>query len=256
MPRWLPRLTFGLGLLALAAVLLLLRFAVVTDYLYHGLVKDPERVPPAGDVIVAPADGTVIYVRPVHDGVVPQVVKRGVAVPLAEHLKLAPATAFPDGWLVGIYMNTDGVHVNRAPVGGVLEAREVWNGPHMDMSEAERTIILTQLLPGWVSLKKLLGLPPYAIESSADFVLKSARETLALQEPGGEVLYVVRIADYTVGKILTWIQVGQEVALGQRIGMITFGSQTDVFFPRSAATAVRVRVGDHVYAGETILAAR
>jgi phosphatidylserine decarboxylase len=146
--------------------------------------------------------------------------------------------------------------VNRSPLGAVLEAREVWNGPHMDMSEAERTIILTQLLPGWVSLEKLLGLPPYAIETSADFVLKSARETLVLREPGGAVLYLVRIADFTVGKILTWVEVGEHVAIGQRIGMITFGSQTDLFIPRSLGPDVRVSVGDHVYAGETILASR
>jgi cation transport ATPase len=30
--------------------------------------------------------------------------------------------------------------------------RIVFNGPHMDMTAAETTIILTQLVPGWVSL--------------------------------------------------------------------------------------------------------
>ena len=60
----------------------------MTDYLYHAAVKDPERTPPAGNVIVAPADGRVLYVREVRDGTVPEVVKRGVPVPLADHVKL------------------------------------------------------------------------------------------------------------------------------------------------------------------------
>jgi phosphatidylserine decarboxylase len=254
MPRLLSRALLALGLAALATVLLLLRFAAVTDYMYHALVKDPERVPPAGRVIVAPADGTVIYVRRVENGVAPEVVKRGVPVPLAEHARLGGERSFPDGWLVGIYMNTDGVHVNRAPVAGRVSERRVWNGPHMDMSAAERTIVLTQLLPGWVTLKKLLGLPPYAIENTADFVLKSARETLVLRDRRETDVLVVRIADFTVGKILTWVREGDEVALGQKLGLITWGSQTDVFFADTPGTTPRARVGSYVYAGESVLA--
>lgn len=254
MPRLLARVLLVLGLAALATVLLLLRFAAVTDYAYHALVKDPERRPPSGRVIVAPADGTVIYVRHVEDGVVPQVVKRGVPVPLAQLTKTGPERSFPAGWLVGIYMNTDGVHVNRAPVAGRVTDRRVWNGPHMDMSAAERTIILSQLVPGWTTLKKLLGMPPYAIESEADFVLKSARETLVLHDRRDTDVLVVRIADFTVGKILTWVHDGEEVALGQKLGMITWGSQTDVFFPETPGLKLRAGVGRYVYAGESVLA--
>lgn len=254
MPRLAARALFAAGLLALATVLLLLRFAVVTDYMYHALVKDPERTPPEGAVIVAPADGTVLYVRRVPGGVIPRVVKQGVPVPLADHLKTSGTGDFPDGWLVGIYMNTDGVHVNRAPVAGEVADRIVWNGPHMDMSAAERTIILTQLLPGWVTLKKLLGLAPYDIEDSADFVLKSARETLVLRDSRDTAVYVVRIADYTVGKILTWVSKGEHVRLGQKLGMISWGSQTDVFFVDTPGTRPRVQVGAYVYAGETVVA--
>ena len=254
MRRTTASLLLASGLLALALILVLLRFAAVTDYLYHGLVKDPERVPPQGPLVVTPADGQVLYVRRVEQGEIPEVVKRGVAVPLARHLRLEREADFAPGWLVGIYMNTDGVHVNRSPVAGTLEERTVWNGPHLEMSEVERTVILTQLLPGWVSLKKLLGMPPYDIEDDADFVLQSARETLRIRDERDSDVYLVRIADYTVGKILTWAAPGDPLALGQRIGMITWGSQTDVFFADRGATRVEVAVGDYVYGGETILA--
>ena len=63
MRRTMDSLLLASGLLALTVILLLLRFAAVTDYLYHGLVKDPERVAPAGPVVVAPADGRVTEVH-------------------------------------------------------------------------------------------------------------------------------------------------------------------------------------------------
>lgn len=245
---------FVVGLLALGLVAVLLRFSIVTDYMAHALVKDPERTPPPGRVIVAPADGTVVYVRRVSGGVIPQVVKRGVPVPLVDHLKTPPSPGSEDGVLIGIYMNTDGVHVNRAPIGGVVEERTVFNGPHLDMSRAEIRILLTQLLPGWVSLKKILGLPPYDIENEAEFVLRSARETLRLRDLRGTDVYLVRIADYWVGKILTWVREGQRVATGDRLGMITWGSQTDVFFQAGGQVVVHAEVGDYVYGGETVLA--
>ena len=245
---------FASGLMALAGLALLFRFAQATDYLYHALVKDPPRHAPSGDVLVAPADGTVLYVTPIEGGVIPEVVKRGVPVPLADHLKTQPAPNFGDGFLIGIYMNGDGVHINRVPISGRVKQRIIFNGPHMNMSPAERIIILTQLLPGWAGLKKLLGFSPYDIAEEADFILKSARETLVIADVRGVRVYVTRIADYGVGKILTWVQEGQQVFTGQKLGMITWGSQTDIFVEATPGLAPQVRVGQYLYAGETILA--
>ena len=247
-------LVLGAGLAVLALLLLLVRFAAVTDRLYHAAVKDPERTAPPGPVFVAPADGRILYVRDVRGGTIPQVVKRGVSVPLRDHLKTSDGRRFPDGVLIGIYMNSESVHVNRAPIAGEVAEQIIFNGPHMDMGPAERTIILTQLLPGLVGLKKLLGLEPYGIEEEGDYVLKSARETLRFRDSRGGDVYVVRIADYSVGKILTWVGEGERVETGQRIGMITWGSQTDVFIEAGDGIEVETEVGDFVYAGESILA--
>ncbi len=59
---------------------------------YHDppLVKDPERTVPPGNTIVSPADGTVLYVRRIENGVIPEVVKQGVTIPIAEHTKIDP----------------------------------------------------------------------------------------------------------------------------------------------------------------------
>jgi phosphatidylserine decarboxylase len=242
------------GLAALLAIAVLLRFASINDRLGHALILDPERTIPNGRVVVAPADGHVLYVRRVEDGTIPFVVKRGVPVPVAEHLKTVPTHPFRRGYLVGIYMNTNGVHVNRAPDDGVLTHQTVWNGPHMDMTGAETGLVLRQMLPGFVTMRKLLGLDPYAIEDDADYVLKSARETLEFEGPDGRPVYVVRIADYFVGKILTWVHEGQRIERGQRIGMITWGSQTDVLFEEAPGMTLVVEPGQYVHGGESVLA--
>jgi len=248
--RWPARLALTSGLIALMAVLLTLRLAQVTDVLYSFAVKDPERVAPAGSAIVSPADGTVLYVRHFEGGVLPQVVKREVEVPVIDHLR-ADVTPPERGVLIGIYMNTQGVHINRTPDSGQLISQHVWNGPHMDMTEAERRIILRQLLPGQVTLRKVLGLDPFDLEDTARFVTDSARETLVFQSDSRR-LFVVRIADYYVGRILTWVAPGDTVDRGQRLGMITWGSQTDLLI--EGDVTVEVSVGDRVYGGESIVA--
>jgi len=243
-----------MGLLMLGVFAILLRFSQVTDYLYHGLVKDPDRTIPTGRVVVSPADGTVLYVQRVRNGMIPQIVKAGVSVPIVDHLKLEPPRAFEDGFLIGIFMNTQGVHINRVPNNATVEKQYIFNGPHLDMTDAERQIILTQLIPGKVTVKKALGLEPYGIEDKADYILESARETLVLRDERGAYIYIVRIADYFVGKILTWVTEGERVTRGQKLGMITWGSQTDLFIEETPGMKLNIDVGDYVYGGETIVA--
>lgn len=244
-----------LGVASWIVLAALLRFAALNGRLGAGsLARDPERTPPQGRALVAPADGYVLYVRRVEEGSIPYVVKRGVAVPVDEHLKTRTSRPFGSGWLVGIYMPTHGVHVNRSPDSGRLLRQSVYNGPHMNMTRAELRVILGQMIPGAVELRKLAGLDPYAIEDAADYVLKSARETLEFEMAGGRAVYVVRIADFYVGRILTWVRSGEPVARGQRLGMITWGSQTDVLFEDGPGTEVVVRPGSYVYGGESVLA--
>jgi len=243
-----------MGLLILGCLTILLRFTIVTDYFYHALVKDPERTIPQGNVIVSPADGTVLYVKKVRDGVIPDIIKRGVPVPMGDHVKGELLRPFKTGYLIGIYMNTHGVHINRMPNNGTVKTQHIFNGPHMNMTRAETKIILTSLVPGLVSLQKMLGLTPYGLSEEADYVLKSARETLVIEDERGASIYIVRIADYYVGKILTWVAEGEEVGRGKKIGMISWGSQTDMFIEETPGMTIQATVGDYVYGGETVLA--
>jgi len=51
---------------------------------------------------------------------------------------------------------------------------------------------------------------------------------------------------------VTRVSVGDEIATGQRIGLMKFGSRMDVFVPRECA--LLVTAGDRVVAGETVIA--
>ena len=65
--------------------------------------------------------------------------------------------------------------------------------------------------------------------------------------------YVVQIGALTVNGIDSYFREGDAVKRGATFGMIRVGSQVDLIVPRRAAFAIRVRPGDVVRAGETIV---
>jgi phosphatidylserine decarboxylase len=65
--------------------------------------------------------------------------------------------------------------------------------------------------------------------------------------------YVVQIAAKTVAGIDSFVKPGQAVKRGAIFGMIRIGSQVDVVLPWREGMSVRVRPGDRVRAGETVL---
>jgi len=61
----------------------------------------------------------------------------------------------------------------------------------------------------------------------------------------------VQIAGLIARRIVCWVSPGDAVACGERFGLIRFGSRMDVFLP--VGTKLRVKVGEHVKGGETLL---
>ena len=68
----------------------------------------------------------------------------------------------------------------------------------------------------------------------------------------GEPVVVRQIVGILARRIVCRVVEGQTLARGERIGLMKFGSRMDVFLPKRAR--LRVRVGQHVVAGETVLA--
>lgn len=151
--------------------------------------RDPDRTPPA-DGVVSPADGRVTVIRE-EDGRV----------------------------RVGVFMNVWHVHVNRAPIGGDVDAVDHEPGGH------------------W---------PAFAKDAE-----RNERRRIAFADHE-----VVLIAGTVARRTRSYVEPGDTVARGARLGHIAFGSRVDVVLPGSVdRDALRVEPGQRVRAGETIIAA-
>lgn len=196
---------------------LLLAGALVMQRFY----RDPERRPPDGDdVIVSPADGSVVYIRRAEGGVLPVSHKFLRDYPLEELTRTRLHTG--DALVIGISLSLLDVHVNRAPTSG--------------------RIAFQRHSPGrFGSLKR------------PEMVFENERATIVIERAPLQVA-VVLIASRLVRRIVTFLEEGEDIAMGERIGVIRFGSQVDVVIPADAGLAVTVAEGDRVVAGESIIA--
>ena len=70
----------------------------------------------------------------------------------------------------------------------------------------------------------------------------------------GERIAVRQIAGLLARRVVSWVNVGDSVARGQRLGLIQYGSRCDLYLPLSAQ--VTVKPGDKVVGGETVVANR
>ena len=141
-----------------------------------------------------------------------------------------------EGIVVGIFMGLADVHVNRAPIAGVVK-RIVHTRRRPSMSMWRMTI------------NDILGKNAFPVPGQ--HVVKNTRNAVLIE--GEFPVCVLQIADRHVGRILCYPKEGQEVVAGERIGMITFGSQVDLFLPKDKY-ALSVKVGDRVKAGSSIIA--
>jgi phosphatidylserine decarboxylase len=183
--------------------------------------RDPERQPPGReDVIVSPADGRVVYVRPVHRGQLPVATKKGREYVLDE---LTGTTLSDRGAVaIGISMNLTDVHVNRAPIPGRVQRIAHVNGTFGSLRNPE-------------------------------MLLSNERATTVID--GGDLqIALVQIASRLVRRIVSFVSEGSALQMGQRIGAIRFGSQVDLLVPAGSDIALAVQVGDRVIAGRTIVA--
>ena len=81
---------------------------------------------------------------------------------------------------------------------------------------------------------------------------ENERNALIIGTEGGALLGVVQIAGLIARRIVCFVGEGEDVRLGERFGMIRFGSRVDVYLPAGAAPLVAL--GQRMIAGETVLA--
>jgi phosphatidylserine decarboxylase len=123
---------------------------------------------------------------------------------------------------VSVFLSVFDVHVNRYPVDGVVE--------------------LVHYNPG-----KFL----HAADAKAS--LDNEQASIGLRGARGRVL-VRQIAGLVARRIVTDGRPGDRAVQASRLGLIRFGSRTDVFLPLSARPTLKVKRGDRVRVGGTVLA--
>ncbi len=123
---------------------------------------------------------------------------------------------------VSIFLSVFNVHVNRVPVAGKITALHYRAGKFLN-----------------ASLDK----------ASVD----NERQSCVVQTKSGEKIIFVQIAGLIAKRIICDLEEGQEVATGERFGIIRFGSRVDLYLPQQ--TKIEVREGQTMLGGETVIAA-
>jgi len=77
------------------------------------------------------------------------------------------------------------------------------------------------------------------------------RQHLLIEASDGTRIGFTQIAGLVARRILAFVNEGDTVETGQRVGLIRFGSRVDVYLP--AGTGPRVLLGQRAIAGETVL---
>jgi phosphatidylserine decarboxylase len=201
--------------------------------------RNPARTPPAEAGLVSPADGTIVYVRKAEPGEEVVTIKQGVRATVADIVREDVSQA---KLVIGIFMSPFDVHFNRAPldatVGFIRHHPARGQNVHM----------------GAMHWRTVFNLPPH-YDGSTHIVQNERTVTHFTGAYRGEPMsfYVVQIGARTVNGIDSYYAEGEPVARGATFGMIRIGSQVDLVVPWRAGLEARVRPGERVRAGETIL---
>ncbi|WP_086438789.1 phosphatidylserine decarboxylase [Altererythrobacter xiamenensis] len=122
---------------------------------------------------------------------------------------------------ISIFMSVFDVHINRAPIEG--------------------------------SIKRLVYIPGKFMNADLDKASEeNERQHILIERQDGLQLGFTQIAGLVARRIVPFVKEGDLVAVGQRVGLIRFGSRVDVYLP--AGTDPKVTVGQKIIAGETVLA--
>lgn len=124
-----------------------------------------------------------------------------------------------EGIQLSVFMSPLNVHVNRIPIDGKIDYLNYVKGEYI-----------------------------VAFHEKAD--LRNERSEIGITSKYGKVLFT-QVAGFVARRIVYDLNLGDSVKAGNRFGMIKFGSRSDVIVEKG--WKVKVKIGDKVTAGETIL---
>ena len=122
---------------------------------------------------------------------------------------------------ISIFLSVFDVHINRSPVAGTI--------------------------------RKITYVPGKFLNAELDKASEeNERQCLTLETGQGTRIGCIQIAGLVARRIVTFVREGDTVSLGERFGLIRFGSRTDIYLPPDCKPLVKV--GQTAVGGETVLA--
>ena len=121
---------------------------------------------------------------------------------------------------ISIFLKVFNVHVNRSPISGVVKKVVYQKGKFVNAMDA----------------------------TSAD----QNEQNIVTVEGDGQTVVFKQIAGLLARRIVFTKKIGDRVERGERVGLIKFGSRVDVLL--DPAAEIKIRVGDHVQGGASVLA--
>jgi phosphatidylserine decarboxylase len=124
------------------------------------------------------------------------------------------------GKRISIFLAIWNVHVNRAPFAG--------------------RIMRVDYRPGQFQM---------AMKETAS--AQNEQNVVMMETARGEMMFK-QIAGLIARRVILWKKAGDEVATGERVGLVRFGSRVDLWLPPEAE--ITVKMGDNVAGGSSVLA--
>jgi len=147
-------------------------------------------------------------------------VEPGSIVSPADGKVVRIARAEDGRWMISIFLNVFNVHVNRSPVSGSIRRIDYKKGRFMAANHQAAS-------------------------------LENERNILCI-ESGPSRFDVVQVAGLIARRIVCWKRPADRVTVGERFGLIRFGSRVDIFLPQ--ACELLINEGDKVAGGSSMIA--
>ena len=121
---------------------------------------------------------------------------------------------------VSIFMSPFNVHINRVPRSGTIVETIYHHGKFFSANRDKAS-------------------------------LDNEQNAVIVKDEKGRVYMFVQIAGFIARRIVCYGRAGKEILIGQRVGLIKFGSRLDLYLPLEAE--ISVKPGEHTKAGQTII---
>ena len=122
---------------------------------------------------------------------------------------------------ISIFLNVFNVHVNRVPLSGEVTKVVYRPGKFLSANAEEASV-------------------------------ENERNSVVVKTSNGTEVIFVQVAGLVARRIVSDLKEGQEVVVGQRYGIIRFGSRADLYFPENVE--IKSLLGQTMVGGETIIA--